>query len=219
MRIQVKPKHYSTTRYATKKRFISFWHQIDEIERLAPKSVLEIGIGTGFLRTFLQNWGVDVTTVDIDPDLRPSVAASVVKLPFKDGVFDAVACFQVLEHLPYSDVPDALMELARVARAGVILSLPDRAKALRVFAKIPPIPQIRIMVDLRWLPGRRHVFEGEHYWELNRRGYPLGAFVRMVEKCGLRILRTYRPFEHPYHRFFVLNKASCRDGGRPRGTQ
>ena len=31
--------------YDQKPRWISYWHQIDEVLRLAPQTVLEIGIG------------------------------------------------------------------------------------------------------------------------------------------------------------------------------
>src|SRR5439155_2642894 len=42
-----------------------------------------------------------------------------------DGAVDVALCGQVLEHLPWSDVPRALGELARVSRKGVVLTVPD----------------------------------------------------------------------------------------------
>jgi SAM-dependent methyltransferase len=49
----------------------------------------------------------------------------VTDLPLGDGAFDVALCAQVLEHLPWADVPRALRELARVSRTGVVLTVPD----------------------------------------------------------------------------------------------
>jgi len=37
---QVKPSHYFQRNYDTKERFISYWHQVNEIIELEPNSVL-----------------------------------------------------------------------------------------------------------------------------------------------------------------------------------
>ena len=39
--------HYSFSTYITKKRWTSYWHQLDEVYRLHPNSILEIGKGSG----------------------------------------------------------------------------------------------------------------------------------------------------------------------------
>ena len=57
MNIQVEPNHYFDKSYDTKERFISYWHQVNEIVRLEPDSVLEIGIGSGFVSKYLKEKG------------------------------------------------------------------------------------------------------------------------------------------------------------------
>ncbi|MCK5766962.1 MAG: hypothetical protein KAH35_01115 [Candidatus Atribacteria bacterium] len=54
MNIQVEPNHYFDKSYDTKERFISYWHQVNEIVRLEPDSLLEIGIGSGFASKYLK---------------------------------------------------------------------------------------------------------------------------------------------------------------------
>ena len=49
MNLQVEPNHYFNEFYDSKERWISYWHQINEIIKLNPKKVLEIGIGNGFV--------------------------------------------------------------------------------------------------------------------------------------------------------------------------
>ena len=50
------------------------------------------------------------------------VEASIYDIPFEDNSFDAVGCFEVLEH--QVDPVPALKELARVAKKHVIISVP-----------------------------------------------------------------------------------------------
>jgi predicted glycosyltransferase len=50
-----------------------------------------------------------------------------------------------------------------------------------------------------------HVFDGEHYWEVGKKGFDVGQVAR---DFGLSadLLRTYRVPENPYHRFFMFKK-------------
>ena len=93
---------YFLPQYDYKGRFISYWHQINEVIKLKPKSILEVGIGNGLVANYLKQRNYNVVTLDIDPNLNPMVVGSVLNLPFHDQTFDVVTCFQVLEHLPYN---------------------------------------------------------------------------------------------------------------------
>lgn len=112
---QVENTRYEFSKYVSKKRWLSYWYQLDEVLRLKPENVLEIGVGAGILKALLTHFGVKVTTVDIDPDLKPNHVAPVLDLPFDDKSFDVVVCFQVLEHIHYEDFIKALYEIQRVA--------------------------------------------------------------------------------------------------------
>ncbi len=122
-------EHFSGESYDTKERFISYWHQIHEVISLEPKKVLEVGIGNGFVTRYLREKEWDVTTLDIVSKLRPDVAGSVLSMPFEDAAFDVVACFEVLEPLPYDDFPKALKELHRIK---VIARIEDGRKTKAV---------------------------------------------------------------------------------------
>lgn len=66
------------------------------------------------------------TTVDIKPELKPSVVANCEVLPFADESFDFVFVdppyskeeSEALYSLPYCSIPKVLNEMARVTRAG-----------------------------------------------------------------------------------------------------
>ena len=107
------------------------------LDEAAPASILDVGCGEGVLAAaWAARPGVErVVAVDVeDARLRAQWAARgrprlelrsippAPPLPFGDRAFDLVAAVEVLEHV--AD-PDALLaELARVARAHVLLSVP-----------------------------------------------------------------------------------------------
>jgi SAM-dependent methyltransferase len=118
-------EHYWSREYNTKWRICSFFHQVDELVELGAESVLEIGPGSGMVTDWLRRAGIEVTTLDVDPALEADVHGTVTELPFEADAFDAVLCSQVLEHLPFAESETALAEIARVARLGTVISLPD----------------------------------------------------------------------------------------------
>ena len=87
--------------------------------------VLDVGSADGSSVPWLH--GDHHVTVDLDPrGLRPGqgVCASALSLPFRDGSFDLVSAFDVVEHCEPEAV--ALAELGRVLRPGgrMLLSVP-----------------------------------------------------------------------------------------------
>lgn len=205
-RSQTKNSAYFKSTYDTKERFCSYWHQIDEVLQLRPSNVLEIGLGNSFVTRYLQAKGTNVTTLDIAYDLQPDVSGSVLTIPFINASFDAVTCYQVLEHLPYENFPESLQELARVSQSHVIISLPDATTVYRVNIELPRITPIRKLIPHPFPRATAQVYNGAHYWEIGKRQYPLEKIVRDIEKSNLTITKTYRVFEFYYHRFFILTK-------------
>jgi hypothetical protein len=122
---QVSADLYSSREYNLKERFASFWHQLDEVLELAPSSVLEVGPGGGLVTESLRRAGVEVTTLDLDPALRPDLVGSVTEIPLAGRSVDVALCSEVLEHMPWDDAVRALHELSRVSRLGAVISVPD----------------------------------------------------------------------------------------------
>jgi len=206
MKLQVESNHYFKESYDSKGRFISYWHQINEIVKLNPVNVLEIGIGNGFVSKYLKERRANVLTLDIDKELNPDIVGSVLDVPFPDHSFEVVACYELLEHLQYENFHKALSEIFRVSKSYAILSLPDASRYYRVYLQIPKIGVFKKFILLSRLKNPIHKFDGEHYWEIGKADYPLSRIMKNIRRVGFSIKRTYRIFENPCHRFFILEK-------------
>ena len=205
MNLQVETSHYFNINYDIKERFISYWHQVNEILSVSPREILEIGIGNGLVSKYLKERNFNIVTLDIDHRLFPIVAGDVRKIPFLDRSFDAVACFELLEHLPYENFAEVLRELYRVAKSYIIISLPDVTTAYRLYIELPRIRPIKKIFKHPFPRASWHHFDGQHYWEIGKRGYPLKRIEEDIRRSGLKILNTYRIFEVKHRRFFVLS--------------
>ncbi len=204
--IQVEPDQYFNASYDSKGRFCCYWHQIHEIIILNPKKVLEVGIGNGFLFKYLKERKINIITLDIDKRLNPDIVGNILNMPFEDNSFDVVACYEVLEHLPYKNFYKALSEIFRVSNSHVILSLPDVERVYRFIVRVPKLREIKRLIQIPRFKKPVHKFDGEHYWEIGKAGYPLTKIIDDIQRTGFKIESTYRVFENPYHRFFVLKK-------------
>lgn len=202
---QVQPGHYSHS-YDSKRRFVSYWHQLNEIIEKKPENVLEIGIGNGFLSRQLRHAGFDVTTVDFDQRLNPDVVASSTQLPFQDNSFDVVAAFEILEHIAYEQALGSLSEMKRVSKNFIIFSVPDAAHTYRVEIQMPLWGNIRKLIRLGIFPREKSPIS-QHLWEVELKDYPLSKIISDIEKLDCKLEKTYQVFENHRHRFFILKKS------------
>lgn len=203
---QIDKSHYKFSKYVTKERWLSIWHQIDEVLSLSPRSVLEIGPGPGLFKVLAVHFGIAIETVDIDPELNPDHVASAIDLPFTDNSYDCVCAFQVLEHIPYNQSLKAFVEMVRVAKEHIIISLPD-VKILWTYSLyIPKIGQVIFFIPKPRLRRQTKHFDIQHYWEINKQGYTLQKIIDDFTSQNVKLLKTYRVKEFTKHRFFLFKK-------------
>lgn len=110
----------------------------EEILAEKPKTILEIGSGTGQMATFLSYLGYQVTSVDNDPGVLKRAEAlskefggsakfqlaDAFKLPFQDQEFDVIFHQGLLEHFEDKDIRALLDEELRVGKT-VVFSVPN----------------------------------------------------------------------------------------------
>ena len=112
----------------------------EQLVRQCPSSdpkILEVAAGTGFHCMELARRGIDVTALEIDPNLTSimdglakhldlkltSVVGDACAIPLPDGTFDMVFSKNFFEHV--YDVDLAIREQARVLKPGGLLVIQD----------------------------------------------------------------------------------------------
>src|SRR4051812_31004212 len=113
----------------------------EEVLREGPNTVLEVGVGTGSMSTFLSWLGREVTALDNDPDVLARaeqnnhefggrhidyVIGDAFALPFAPDSFDLAFHQGLLEHFSDAEIEAVLEEQLRVAPV-VVFSVPNRA--------------------------------------------------------------------------------------------
>ncbi|HEY4179860.1 MAG TPA: methyltransferase domain-containing protein [Kofleriaceae bacterium] len=202
--VQVAPEHYDFERYDDKERWMSYWHQIRAVLEVKPRTVLEIGPGSGVFSGYLRSKGIDVKTLDIDATRGADYVADLTRLDetLPAGVsFDAICAFQVLEHLPLDVFDACLAGIAKRCTGAAFISLPYRGLRVRwAFWWGDHFFTLGHKFMLPW----RHKPIPEHYWEL---GYPITAkkITKRIETHFDVIGRGFIP-ENPYHYMWRLRK-------------
>jgi len=125
---------YGTTNGLEQRMMRGFMSSLDDmLGGLAPRRILEIGVGEGHVMTRLRERfpgipmvGLDLPDEALSDDWRarglPCMFGDATTLPFPDDSFDLVLAIEVLEHVPTPD--HALTELARVCSGTFIGSVP-----------------------------------------------------------------------------------------------
>ena len=130
--------------------------------------------------------------------------SDVVYLPFKKNSFEIILCCEVLEHIPYSEFEQALFEIYRVSNEFAVISLPAPFVSAAMALNLPHLPVFKLHAGMRYFTAKK--FDGQHYWELGRRGYPLKRIKNAMKNVGFNILYEFRPTLSLFCYFFVLKK-------------
>jgi SAM-dependent methyltransferase len=125
---------YGSTNPLEQRMMRGFMRALDDmLAGLAPRRILEIGVGEGHVMSRVRERfpGVPLVGVDLPDDALsdewkeqglPCMFGDATTLPFPDDSFDLVLAIEVLEHVPGPEA--ALAELARVCSGTFVASVP-----------------------------------------------------------------------------------------------
>jgi len=186
-------------------RFISYFYQIDLVNELKPKTILEIGIGNATVSNYLKQSFV-IKTCDINSSTKPDYIRDVRNLgSLPDNAFDLVMACEILEHIPFNDVGGALKELHRVTNKNVIISVPYTSMYFEFIIKFTGLSHFfkKDFLHLIFrIPFLKPKYSSEHCWELGR------ISIKKLRKILLEnfmIIKEVKPILVRHH-FFILEK-------------
>ena len=138
--------------------------------------LLDVGGYKGRTADFLPS--DQVTVMDLFDVKEPGyVKGSALEMPFKDGSFDYIVSFDVLEHIPSSKRPTFIKECVRVAKRGVIICAPHKTIANEVAEKA-----------LNDMYKRLH--DEEHRWLKEHIAYGIPDFSEVEKRLQKQGLQT-----------------------------
>jgi len=195
---------YFSDGYFSMPQLCSFAHQLSFIHSMRPKSAIEIGLGNGFVSTYLRRAGLPITTADINPALEPDICAPLAEVRSHIAQpVDVVICCEVLEHMPLDQL-DANLDHLRGLGDRLFLTLPNsyRAWGLSGLTFLPKLGgrQFDLNVNIPW---KRPIAGGPHFWEV---GYsPACNRKAIVNRLRQRYasVRSGRFSLNPYHVWFI----------------
>ena len=155
--------------------FHAYYDMLIKITKLTQGNrVLEIGAGSGLSSIALKDYGLNITSLDISPDVIqhilinqrsfrmffPLICCDMFHLPFRANMFNMVYSQGVLEHFDENDVIKSLREQARVGQRVLIDVPSDKAK------------------------GSEDAFGDERYWNWRK-------WQGLIQQSNLKVLRKY----------------------------
>lgn len=102
---------------------------IKEIINISPANVLEIGTGSGIVKSCLQPNVAKYTTLDISSNLAPDIVGDVRDFHKElEDKFECAIVADVLEHIPFADIEKSLNNINSYLRdkGKLIVTIPHR---------------------------------------------------------------------------------------------
>ena len=158
MRELVKMKQFILYKFDENSQRVREYRTIKELKKESHVSFLDVGCGSKRISR-----AVGATTVDIDRRNAPDVVGYICHLPIRTDSFDIVSAFEVIEHIHNDE--KALLELKRVSRNKVVLTLPNADRHNLPFHLI----------------RKKRGFMSENH----KREYTINQTLQLISKVGL----------------------------------
>lgn len=192
-----------------------YFFLIKEVIACAPGDVLEVGSGSGIVEGCLRPLVKTYTVLDVNAGLAPDIVGDVrVHREDLRGRFDCVIIADVLEHLPFGDLLESIMNIHSYLRSDgkVLVTIPHRRSHF-LFMTPTQKPHV-VTVPTGFLsPGAfyRRFIKGRiwkdphHRWELGDGQIRRTDVEAVFEKAGFNSEKFMKLI---YVDFWVLKKSA-----------
>jgi len=207
--------YYKFSKYVSLDRFNTYWFQINEVLNLEPKSVAEIGVGTGVVKYLVEGFGVPVTTIDINENLKPDVVAPITAAAaaLNGKTFDLVLCSRVFHHIPFADVEAAIKNIWQLTHKHAVLVLAAEDfrlyAALRLTSKRERFFSIPIPLFVKRMLISALRASSEYYyniWKVGSAKHTRKANIDALISMKFSIIKSYPVPKNHGHIIYVLEK-------------
>ena len=190
-----------------------YYHLVKDALKLQAESILEIGTGSGIVRNCLKPLVNKYWVLDINAKLEPDVVSDVRDLqPKLKSNFDCVIAADVLEHLPFADLPKVVKNLFEYLKPGgfALITIPHRQSNFLFMSpnQIPhviTVPSGFLSLGAFWrrFIKRKIWIDPHHSWEIGDGNITVKKVKSCFEKEKL-IIRNYQKLL--YVDYFILQK-------------
>ena len=193
--------------------WLRHYHVVRDLLARAPQAVLEIGSGDGVVRRCVLPMVPAYSVLDINPKLDPDyvgdLRAGDSRLVSR---FDAVVATEVMEHLPYADLPASLDNLYAWLQPGgcAFVSLPHRKSSVSLVTPRQKLHTWRFPNGLLSLSEAYHRFvrrriwiDPHHCWEIGDGRVTRAGVQRCFSEAGFTLKKH---LALPYCDYWVLSK-------------
>lgn len=189
-----------------------FFFILKELAELEPKSILEIGPGEGTVKRVFEPFTDRYAVMDLNPRLSPDFLGDI-RMPLKgaENKFECVIAADILEHIPFDDLPKALQNIqSYLMPSGVALvTIPHRAWFLFWLGwltythHIWRAPQWMRNSTQRVRGRRKNPIDPDHQWEIGDGQHKVADIEKAFKETGFKIEKRQALL---YVDFWVLKK-------------
>lgn len=210
---QVSSLHYHFGNYSSERRFISYYHQVDNVlhfvEYSQVKRILIIGKGDGVIPKILEAYSIlmnlDLTihTFDFAEDLNPDYLGDLLELnKIVTEKYDLILCCQVLEHIPQNEALSVVSMMRNISRY-VVLSLPYKGLTFGGTFKMPIFHEWEFCIKIPIFKSFGNMVDERHYWELGA-SISVSKYKKQITELGYKLLNSYTLKKHGFMYFLIL---------------
>jgi SAM-dependent methyltransferase len=197
--------------------WIRFYFLLRPLIESRPDCVLEVGIGGGFLRDSAVRFVGRYETLDVNERLGADYVGDVRQFDGRlEGRFDVIVAADVLEHIPFEDLPAAVGNLRRYLRPGgrAMVTIPHRRSNFMYMTPVN-VPKFFSVPTGVLSPGgfyrrfikRRIWIDPDHAWEIGDGNVKVRDVVQQFRGAGLEAVIVKKLF---YVDLFVLEASRTR---------
>ncbi len=171
---------------------------IKTLSTLKPKTVLEVGPGEGAIKRLFEPYAERYAIIDVNPRLTPDFVGDV-RTRFKEAEhnFDAVIAADILEHIPFKDLPTAFDNLKNYLRPGghALITIPHRAWFFFWLAWVTytqhlwRAPQWVRDFYQRARGNRHNPIDLDHQWEIGDGYFTTEDVERVMKNAGFEVIK------------------------------